>query len=239
MEELWRRLTQSGFTVRRRSRWSAVRQDGQPLCEVDRQGTVRYLPADIDRSEKSAALEQVMNIAAETAEYMKLMEQAPALKAGGLSGDYRILADFNGAVLAGHPREDGQGVQLATWDWDYDRTGVSHGHYYEAESYAQAKRDFAVRAGLVSKHSLFTEEQLTEVYRCIHETLEGDYPITDARRTLLEEAAEQIERGIPDLEARVGRSSQEELELNDSFQASEEAPNLEDTPGMTLGGFQM
>ena len=28
------------------------------------------------------------------------METAPQLKASGLEGDYRILADFNGTVLA-------------------------------------------------------------------------------------------------------------------------------------------
>jgi len=38
-------------------------------------------------------------------------------------------------VLAGTPSK--YGVQFVTWDWDYDRTGVSHGHYF-MEKYDEA-----------------------------------------------------------------------------------------------------
>ena len=34
---------------------------------------------------------------------MTLIEQAPDLKADGLGENYKLLAEFNGAVLAGHP----------------------------------------------------------------------------------------------------------------------------------------
>ena len=54
---------------------------------------------------------------------------------------------------------------------------------------------------------------MTEIYRCIHETLDSEYPITEERRKLLESVAEQIERTVPDLEARVEQSNQNELEL--------------------------
>ena len=81
------------------------------------------------------ALYRVEDIAAKTLEYMTAMESAPRLKASGLDGDYRILADFGGTVLAGTPSK--YGVQFVTWDWDYDRTGVSHGHYF-MEKYDEA-----------------------------------------------------------------------------------------------------
>ena len=74
------------------------------------------------------------------------MEAAPQLKASGLDGDYRILADFGGTVLAGTPSK--YGVQFVTWDWDYDRTGVSHGHYF-MENYRRPLRqrqDHAVQS---------------------------------------------------------------------------------------------
>lgn len=48
------------------------------------------------------------------------MEAAPQLKARGLDGDHRILADFGGTVLAGNPSK--YSVQFVTWDWNYDRT---------------------------------------------------------------------------------------------------------------------
>ena len=79
---------------------------------------------------------------------MTTMESAPQLKASGLDGDYRILADFGGTVLAGTPSK--YGVQFVTWDWDYDRTGVVHGHYF-MENYDGAKQDFATRSGLIQK----------------------------------------------------------------------------------------
>ena len=41
------------------------------------------------------------DIAARTLEYMTAMETAPQPEASGLEGDYRILADFNGTILAG------------------------------------------------------------------------------------------------------------------------------------------
>ena len=40
-----------------------------------------------------------------------------------------VLADFGDAVLAGHPSE--RGVQFVTWEWDFDREGVHHGHYFQ------------------------------------------------------------------------------------------------------------
>ena len=92
-----------------------------------------------------------------TSEYMAILETAPRLKASGLDGDYRILADFGDAVLAGHPTE--RGVQFVTWEWDFDREGVHHGHYFQ-DDYDAAKRDFTVRGRACSKRRLFEPEQL-------------------------------------------------------------------------------
>ena len=63
------------------------------------------------------------DIAVRTLEYMTAMETAPQPEASGLEGDYRILADFNGTILAGtHSKH---GIQFVTWDRDYDRTDVA------------------------------------------------------------------------------------------------------------------
>ena len=60
---------------------------------------------------------------------------------------------------------------------------------------------------------VLSSEQMTEVYRSIHETLENDYPITENRRKLLESAAGQIEQSVYDLADRVNQSNLEEMEL--------------------------
>jgi len=97
--------------------------NGAPLCRITGKGSVFYRREDVDTPQTEEALRQAEDIAARTREYMLAMETAPQLKASGLEGDYRILADFNGTVLAGmHSKH---GVQFVTWDWDYDRTGLT------------------------------------------------------------------------------------------------------------------
>ena len=143
------------------------------------------------------------------------MEAAPQLTASGLAGDYRLLADFNDVVLAGHPTE--YGVQFVTWERVRERTGLNAGDYYGpgngTDSYTAAKQGFATRSGLIPRSALFAPEQLTEVYRCIHETLESEDSITDERQKCLESVAEQIERCVPELDERVALSNQKEVEL--------------------------
>lgn len=95
--------------------------------------------------------------------YVEEVQTAPTLHISGLSEKFHLLADFGGAVLAGRELENGRGYQFVTWIWDYNRTGVSYGHYYD-EDFCGAKQDFAVRSGLISKTQLFSPEELTELY---------------------------------------------------------------------------
>ena len=196
-----------------------VELDGQPLCRILDSGTVRYWEKDIGSDSRREALERVTDIARVTDEYMSRMDAAPKLKVGSLEGDYRLLAEFSGTVLAGHPTK--YGTQFVTWSRGPDGTSLNQGNYYApeyaTESYIAAKENFAVRSGLVNKNQLFTPEQLAEVYRCIHETLDSEYPITDSRREILENACTQIERAVPNLDALVQESNQEELKLGASW----------------------
>ena len=217
--ELTRNLQYEGLTVKTETEEGLlpVELDGQPLCLVLDTGVVRYWREDVADDHRRAALDRVTSIAKATAEYISQMEAAPQLTASGLTGDYRLLADFNGMVLAGHATE--YGVQFATWERSNDRTALGQGHYYGpnngVDCYTAAKRDFAIRSGLIPRSALFTPEQLTEVYRSICETLESNYPITDERQECLKSAAGQIEHIVPDLDERVELSNQKELELAD------------------------
>ena len=125
--------------------------DGSPLCEVTGSGGVAYRNEDIDEPERIAAKDKVYEIVRTTAEYMRQMETAPALKADGLEDGYKVLTDFNGTVLAGVQSK--HGVHFVTWDWAYGHTGVCHGHYF-MENYAGAKQDFAIRSGLIPQASV-------------------------------------------------------------------------------------
>ena len=61
-----------------------VRWNEKPLCSVDRDGIVRFRPADITGPDVDRQLRTVMQTAAQTKEYMRVFERAPALKAIGL-----------------------------------------------------------------------------------------------------------------------------------------------------------
>lgn len=139
-------------------------------------------------------------------EYERLMEQAPRIKASGLEGDYRTLAEFNNVVLAGHQIK--YGMEFVTWEWVQNHTALWQGHY--TNSYDAAKRDFVTRSGLLPPEQLFSDQQLAEVYRCVHETLESDYSITLEREKLLTGIVEQIEAAAPSLDALVQRSNEQE-----------------------------
>lgn len=207
--ELARCLARAGFSVQPpQDDHLPVEWRGQSLCRVNARGTVFYQQSDVADCNAEQALRQVTDVTRTTTEYMERMEQAPDLSAAGLDSGYKLLGEFNDVVLAG--KQTRFGVNFITWDRDRAHTGLSRGHYF-MEDYAGAKRDFAVRSGLVPRERIFTPEQLTEIYRSIHETLESGYPITDARQKLLESAAEQIEDGVPDLAQRVCTSNLKEM----------------------------
>ena len=180
-----------------------------PLCRITGKGSVFYRREDVDTPQAEDALYRVEDIAAKTLEYMTAMEAAPQLKASGLDGDYRILADFGGTVLAGSPSK--YGVQFVTWDWDYDRTGVVHGHYF-MENYDGAKQDFATRSGLIQKEQLFSPEQLTEIFRCCADSVDEDFfELTDTQEEMIRGIQQQIRVCVPDLDERI-RQQEEALE---------------------------
>ena len=66
----------------------------KPLCSVDRDGIVRFRPADITGSEVDRKLRTVTQVAAQVKEYMQIFDRTPALKAVGLDDTYKVLADF-------------------------------------------------------------------------------------------------------------------------------------------------
>ena len=180
-----------------------------PLCRITGRGSVFYRREDVDTPQAEDALFRVEYIAAKTLEYMTAMEADPQLKASGLDEDYRILADSGGTVLAGTPSK--HGVQFVTWDWDYDCTGVSHGHYF-MENYDAAKRDFATRSGLIQKEQLFSPEQMAEIYRCCADSVDGDFfELTGEQEKMIRSVQQQIEECVPDLDERV-RQQEEALE---------------------------
>ncbi len=210
LEELKISLVHAGFEPERiEDQHLPIRWEDHYLCRISGRGSVLYRQENVDSIRAQDALQTVIDIAKMTSEYMAILETAPRLKASGLDGDYRILADFGGTVLAGSPSK--YGIQFVTWDWDYDRTGVVHGHYF-MENYDGAKQDFATRSGLIQKEQLFSPEQLTEIFRCCADSVDEDFfELTDTQEEMIRGIQQQIRVCVPDLDERV-RQQEEALE---------------------------
>ena len=195
LEETAIRLRQNGFTVEPiEDRHLPVCWEKGRLCRISGRGSVLYRQENLHCIQAQDALQSVIDTAKITSEYMAILETAPQLKAGGLTGDYRVLADFGDAVLAGHPTE--RGVQFVTWEWDFDREGVHHGHYFQ-DDYDAAKRDFTVRSGLVQKDALFEPEQLAEIYHALSFVREQDESLSFGRDQELAELMDQVGGLLP------------------------------------------
>ena len=212
--ELARRLKREGIATGPVEKGCLpVLADGRTAVLVMPRGGVVF-NADVERGpEADSVYDLTFALSREVYEYTEAMASAPPLVASGLHEGFRLLADFNGVVLAGQELEGDWGYEFATWRRSPDRTAVESGDYFDGgHHYEAAKLDFACRAGLVDGHRQFTDEQLTELYRCVCEALEDEHPMTKERREILERAAEQIEGSVDDLDHHVSLSNQRELE---------------------------
>ena len=171
-----------------------IRWNEKPLCSVDRDGIVRFRPADITGPEVDRQLRTVIQVAAQVKEYMQIFDRAPALKAVGLEDTYKVLADFGDAVLAGQLGK--KGAKFVTWEWDFDRQSVHAGHYF-MENYEAAKLDFAARAGLINEQRLFSDEQIAVIKNACEFALEDDATLSYAEEKQLQRVQEQIELLLP------------------------------------------
>ena len=212
--ELARRLRAAGITTGHpeKNRLTVLLND-QPVLSVSAGSDVFLLPAGINQPEASELYHKVAQTADEVYAYVDAVQTAPILHASGLSEKFHLLADFGGAVLAGRELENGWGYQFVTWIWDHDRTGVSHGHYYE-EDFQGAKQDFAVRSGLISKAQLFSPEELTQLYRATDYLLDEGPEPEDGQLKALQTSRTKIEYTVPDLAERLEQSQGQEPQMN-------------------------
>ena len=212
--ELARRLRAAGITAGHPEKNRlTVLLNNQPVLSVSAGSDVFLLPAGSNQPEAGELYPKVAQTADEVYAYVEAVQTAPLLHASGLSEKFHLLADFGGAVLAGRELENGWGYQFVTWIWDHDRTGVSHGHYYE-EDFQGAKQDFAVRSGLISKAQLFSPEELTQLYRATDYLLDEGPEPEDGQLKALQTSRTKIEYTVPDLAERLEQSQGQEPQMN-------------------------
>lgn len=174
----------------------------QPVLFVSPKNEVFLLPEMSGNDEAGDLYHEVAQTANEVWDYVEAVQSSNLLSVSGLSEEFHLLADFGGALLAGREREQSCGYQFVTWIWDYHRTGVCYGHYYEND-FTAAKQDFAVRSGLISKAQLFSPEELTELYRGIEYLLENGPEPQEEQLKVAQTAREKIEYTVPNLQERL------------------------------------
>ena len=197
LSEVEHRLRREGFTVQPEyAGLLPIEKDAHRICNVNARGNVSYDPDQVRRNGLEDALDQAQYIADETLTYTKQMASAPPLVADGLTGDYRLLAEFGDVVLAGHERTGGHGVEFVTWQRIQDSTSLWDGHYYD-NNYVAAKQDFATRSGLIPSELLLTQEQLAVIFDAAQHMTALGLVSNPAQEKLLEQIMEQIEDTVP------------------------------------------
>lgn len=213
-EELSRRLREGGVESSNvEDRRLEIFLHGQPVLFVSPGNDVFLFPAGSNNPEASELYHRVAQTADEVYTYVEAVQTAPTLHISGLSEKFHLLADFGGAVLAGRELENGRGYQFVTWIWDYNRTGVSYGHYYD-EDFCGAKQDFAVRSGLISKTQLFSPEELTELYRATDYLLDEGPELEDGHLKAMQTARTKIKYTVPDLADRLEQGQAQEPQID-------------------------
>ena len=197
LAEVSHRLQREGFSVETENEGLLpVEKNSHRLCNINMYGGMSYDSDFVQRNGLDDALDQVRDIVVETLAYMRQMTAAPLLLADGLSGDYRLLAEFNHIVLAGHEREGGYGVEFVTWERIRNGTSLWQGHYYD-NNYAAAKQDFTTRSGLIPSSFLFTREQLAVIFDAAQNMTTLDLVSNPEQEKLLEGIMKQIEEAVP------------------------------------------
>ena len=212
--ELSRRLREKGIeTTLSDTQKLDVLLRGRPVLYVSPGNDIFLLPAGSKNEEANELYHQVAVTADDVYGYVEAMENAPLLRAPGLQEEFRLLADFGGAVLAGQERENGLGYQFVTWVWTYERQGLCHGHYFE-DDFQSAKQDFAVRSGLISNAQLFSPAQLTELYRATDFLLEEGPELEEKQLKAIQEARTKIEYVVPELQSRLEQTQEQGQQMN-------------------------
>jgi hypothetical protein len=194
-----------------------VLMNGRPVFQVEAGGVLSLTPDDVGKPDIYELYHQVAPIAAEVHEYMTVMDNSARLYADSLDDEFKLLANYNGVVLAGRQMEKDNGYKFVTWQWNHDRTGVTLGHNF-IDDYAAAKQEFAIRSGLILKDKLFTPEQLTSIYSCIDGILEGtleNYTFEEEKE--LQAIRDKIVDIVPDLDERIANVEQENKFLHQSM----------------------
>lgn len=213
LDELSTRLRLRQIHCSRDEQFLTATMDGYPVARVAANGDIYQRKTDLDTPAARELYFEVLENTHEVSEYLKQMDRSPEIDVEGVSKPFKLLAEYKDTVFCGCQYGNGLGVQFVTWSYTYDRKGVTLGHYFGNE-YQVAKQDFAVRSGLVQEQRLFSDQQLSEIYRCVKFTEENALILTDESYKALQKVSEQIEQIVPEAMDHVNNTPAQGMEMN-------------------------
>ena len=162
----------------------------EEICQFEKTGSMRFWrdsPYVAERNELHSLLLDLKN-------RYDLYLNAKPLNCEGVR-DFRLISEFGNHLLAATQSGDNE-ICFVTWQYDYDRTGVTLGHYYEA-NYEGALKDFTVRSGLIDENQLFTEEEMAVLYASCVFRGKNDDDLTFESEQELHTVIEKLEDNLP------------------------------------------
>ena len=187
-----------------------VDYQGSPLCTIGING-LRFIPENAKPESRRDLIDKISDKQREIREYINAYENAPPLKAEDLEDGYKLLAEYNRVVLAVKDM-DQHGYKFVTWDRTYGNTGLTLGHY--VFDYEAAKQDFAVRSGLADKSRIFTNEQMTDIYRALDYYRYQNPDITVKQEDAVKDLMEKIEYAVPGVESILDTEQSSGMDMN-------------------------
>ena len=130
-------------------------------------------------------------------EYVGLYKVSPQMTVEDVK-EYRKMSEYGDTVLAGKYNTD-FGFMFCTWKQNSEKTFVTHGDY--SPDYEYAKLSFAMRSGLVDKNRVFTNDEASNIYRCIDFTKNNNEQLNYEQERELNALAEKLEYGYPHIES--------------------------------------
>lgn len=162
----------------------------EEICRFEKGGAMRYWPESPYMKERKG----LHNLLLDLKERYDLYLDAKPLDCVDVR-NYRLISEFGNYLLAAKLSKDNE-IRFTTWQYTYDRTAVTLGHYYET-NYQGALRDFTLRSGLLDPKQLFTEDELLVLYEsCIFRDLHDDELNFDSERDL-RAVTEKLESNLP------------------------------------------
>lgn len=162
----------------------------EEICRFEKGGAMRFWPDNPYVDERNGLYNLLLNLK----EQYDLYLDAKPLDYVDVR-DYRLISEFGNYLLAAKLSKDNE-IHYVTWQYTYERTGVTLGHYHET-NYQGALKDFILRSGLIDPKQLFTEDELLVLYEsCIFHDL-NDNELNFYSERKLQDVMQKVESNLP------------------------------------------